>query len=92
MLSTHQLRDALRKGLFLQLQREKPTVDNRVALRLARMREKQAWKRRDEETVDRLLRILTQEILDKLENRFQGYFLTMYQPPPPENSPEAKVQ
>ena len=92
MLSTHQLRDALRKGLFIQIKRESPIADNTVALRLARMKEKQAWKRRDDATVARLSRTVSHEALAKLESRFQEYFRKTTPPPPPATSSEVRVQ
>jgi hypothetical protein len=73
-LTIHQLRDSLRKGLFLQIKREAPTATNLVALRLARMKEKQAWKRRDESVVCSLCGRIEDAELARLEQRFQQYF------------------
>jgi hypothetical protein len=74
MLTLHQLRDSLRKGLFLTFKAEHPTASNAAALRYAQMEEKRAWKRRDYQVVVSLLSRVGDDDLKRLEQRFQEYF------------------
>lgn len=74
MLNDRQLRDALRKGMFLRLKRLFPELSNQGALLQSRLDEQRAWKRRNPATVADLRLKLDAAALAALESRFQAAF------------------